>query len=216
MTYVLGVLGSPRVGGNTDLLLDAALEGAAETGAKVEKITLSKLNISPCTACGGCADGVRCVIDDDMTSLYPKLEEADVILLASPVYFYGVTAQMKTFIDRAQLFWVQKFVLHYRFKKRKGAFLSVGARIRTDFAAADASAQAFFYTLEATPSRKLTFAGFEEKGSIADHPTALAEARQLGKELAQSAGPMRCTVPRRSMGMPMPSMGQNPPGPEPE
>lgn len=216
MTYVLGVLGSPREGGNTEMLLEAALEGAAEAGARVEKVRLGALNISPCTACDGCADGVRCVLEDDMSSLYPKLEEADVIILASPVYFYGVTAQMKAFIDRAQLFWVRKFVLHYRSKKRKGAFLSVGARIRTDFAAAEASAQAFFFTLEATPSRKLTFAGFEEKGSIADHPTALTDARLLGKELAQSAGPMRCPVPRRSMGMPMPGLDQNPPGPEPE
>ncbi len=210
MTYVLGVLGSPREGGNTDLLLDAALEGAAEAGAKVEKVTLSKLNVGPCTACEGCADGMRCTTDDDMQSLYPKLEEADVIILASPVYFYGVSAQMKAFIDRAQLFWVQKFVLHYRSKKRKGAFISVGARVRTDFAAAEASAQAFFYTLEATPSCRLTFAGFDEKGSITDHPSAIDDARMLGKELAQSAGPARCPVPRRSRGMPMPGMPRPP------
>lgn len=204
MIYVLGVLGSPRQGGNSEMLLDAALEGARSTGAEVEKVVLSKLHVQPCTACEGCADGVQCVLDDDMQPLYKKLEEADVIILASPVYFYGVTAQMKAFIDRAQLFYVRKFVLHYRSKKRKGAFLSVGARIRTDFVAPGSSVQAFFHTLEATPSRSLTFAGFEEKGSIADHPTALDDAERLGRELARSAGPMTCPVPRRSFNMPLP------------
>lgn len=213
MTYVLGVLGSPRRGGNSEMLLDAALEGARSTGAQAEKVVLSELHIRPCTACEGCADGVQCVLDDDMRPLYTKLEEADVIILASPVYFYGVTAQMKAFIDRAQLFYVRKFVLHHRSKKRKGAFLSVGARIRTDFVAPGSSAQAFFHTLEATPSRSLTFAGFEERGSIADHPSALADAERLGRELAMSAGPMRCPVPRRPFNLPVPGSDDDP-GPD--
>lgn len=214
MTYVLGVLGSPRQGGNSEMLLDAALDGARSTGARTEKVVLSDLRIQPCTACDGCADGSQCVLDDDMVPLYAKLEKADVIILASPVYFYGVTAQMKAFIDRAQPFWVRKFVLHHRSKRRRGAFLSVGARIRTDFVAPEASAQAFFHTLEATPSRSLTFAGFEERGSIADHPTALQDAERLGRELAGSAGPMRCPLPRRPFDVPL-SEGEEGPGPAP-
>jgi multimeric flavodoxin WrbA len=185
---VLGVLGSPRQGGNTDLLLEAALKGAAEAGAEVEKVALDRLDIRPCTACDGCRDGVRCVIDDDMTALYGKVERADIIILASPVYFDAVTAQTKAFIDRCQLFWYRKYVLKMKGKSRGSAFVSVGARVRTDFEAPEATARALFYTLDAMPCQFLTFAGFEEPGSIEDHPRALAEAHALGGRLAAGAG----------------------------
>jgi multimeric flavodoxin WrbA len=184
---VLGVLGSPRRGGNTDLLLDEALRGAAEGGADVEKVPLDRLNIRPCTACEGCRDGVRCVLDDDMGPLYHKIESADVIILASPVYFEGVSAQAKAFIDRCQLFWCRKYVLKMRGKARGSAFISVGARVRTQFDALEATAQALFYTLDAMPCQTLAYAGFEEPGSIEDHPDALAKARELGARLVGEA-----------------------------
>lgn len=188
MTFVLGVLGSPRKGGNTDLLLDAALEGAKEGGAEVRKIVLSTLDIHPCAACGGCADGGGCVIADDMVPLYSLIDEADVIIVASPVYFDGVSAQTKAFIDRGQLFWVRKYVQKRPGKKKRGAFLSVGARIRTDFACPEATVRAFLFTVNAEPGPTLAYAGFEEAGSIADHPTALGDARSLGRELAEAGG----------------------------
>jgi multimeric flavodoxin WrbA len=188
MTLVLGVLGSPRKGGNTDLLLDAALDGARDAGAAVEKVSLSTLMIGSCTACDGCRDGVRCMLDDDMALLYLKIEKADVIVLASPVYFDSVTAQMKAFIDRAQLFWYRKYILKVPGKKRRGGFLSVGARVHTEFTCLEMTAKAFFYTLDAMPCRSLGYAGFEEAGSIEDHPTALAEARELGRALVTEAG----------------------------
>lgn len=185
---MLGVLGSPRQGGNTDLLLDEALRGAAEAGAEVEKVRLDQLTIRPCTACDGCRDGVRCVLDDDMGPLYGKIDDADVIILASPVYFEAVSAQAKAFIDRCQLFWCRKYLLKMKGKARGSAFISVGARVRTEFDAPEATARALFYTLDAMPCQALTFAGFEEAGSIEDHPHALAQARELGARLAADAG----------------------------
>ncbi len=188
MVRVLGVLGSPRQGGNTDLLLDETLRGAAEAGAEVEKVVLDQLTIRPCTACEGCRDGVRCILDDDMGPLYGKVEVADVIVLASPVYFDAVSAQAKAFIDRCQLFWFRKYVLKVPGRARGSAFISVGARVRTEFDGLEATARALFYTLDAMPCHTLTFAGFEEAGSIEDHPDALAQARQLGARLAAEAG----------------------------
>lgn len=181
---VLGVLGSPRRGGNTELLLDAALEGAAEEGASIEKVVLDALDIRPCTACDGCRDGIRCVLNDDMAALYPKIEDADAIVLASPVYFESVTAQTKAFIDRCQLFWCRKYLLGMKGKRRAGALLAVGARVRTDFHAPEATARALFHTLDAMPCQVLAYAGFEEPRSIEDHPDALRESRELGRQLA--------------------------------
>ncbi|MDW5563192.1 MAG: flavodoxin family protein [Methanomassiliicoccus sp.] len=187
MIRALGILGSPRRGGNTDLLLEEALRGAAEEGVEVEKVVLDALDIRPCTACDGCRDGVRCALDDDMGALYGKVEEADIVILASPVYFDAVSAQAKAFIDRCQLFWFRKYVLKVKGKVRGSAFISVGARIRTDFSGPEATARALFYTLDAMPCQFLTFAGFEERGSIEDHPDALEQAKALGWKLATEA-----------------------------
>lgn len=91
---------SPRIQGNSDILCDEFIRGAKETGAECEKINLSKLNISPCNACYGCAKTKVCVIKDDMESLLNKLIKSDVIVLSTPVYFYCMSAQLKTMIDR--------------------------------------------------------------------------------------------------------------------
>ena len=97
---VLGIMGSPRIKGNTDLLLDEALKGAQSQGAEVEKIVVDKLKIAPCREYYGCLRDGNCVIRDDMDDIYPKLLEADGIIVASPIFFYGLTAQLKALIDR--------------------------------------------------------------------------------------------------------------------
>jgi len=103
-SYILGVMGSPRRGGNSDLLLDRALEGSAERGARVEKVYLYDLRIAPCRACRGCrpANGSAsgCLQQDDMQLLYPKLKAADGLIVATPVYWWGPSAQTKAFVDR--------------------------------------------------------------------------------------------------------------------
>jgi hypothetical protein len=91
---VLGIYGSPRKGGNTDLMLDRILEGAREAGAEVESIYVRQLKISGCLECGSCDDTGECVIEDDMQTVYPLFQEADVIFLASPNFFYSVTGQV--------------------------------------------------------------------------------------------------------------------------
>jgi multimeric flavodoxin WrbA len=97
---IVGVSGSPRVGGNTDMILQEALAAAKEEGADVKLIRISDYNLKPCDACRTCYSTKKCVIDDDGEKVYQELLEADGIILGSPSYFQGVTAQMKIFIDR--------------------------------------------------------------------------------------------------------------------
>ena len=97
---VLGIVGSPRHGGNTELLVDEVLAGAKETGALVEKVILSKLNIKPCQGCNSCYKTGHCQHEDDMPALLDKMEQCKLWILGTPIYWWGPTAQFKTFLDR--------------------------------------------------------------------------------------------------------------------
>ncbi|MBP1700345.1 MAG: multimeric flavodoxin WrbA [Deltaproteobacteria bacterium] len=97
---VLGILGSPRVGGNSDILLEQALAGAKNAGAEVEKIVLSKKKISGCLDCGKCNETGICAIKDDMLEIHQRVLEADAIIHSVPVYFWAMTSQMKAYLDR--------------------------------------------------------------------------------------------------------------------
>lgn len=97
---VLIISASPRKGGNSDSLCDQFLAGAKEAGHNVEKIFLRNYKINYCLGCGVCNTKHICVQKDDMKALLDKMVEADVIVLATPVYFYTMDAQLKTFIDR--------------------------------------------------------------------------------------------------------------------
>lgn len=97
---ILAIVGSPRKKGNTDVLVEAAIVGAKNQGAEVEKIYLSDLKFDGCIGCEGCKKSCKCVIKDDMQQLYSKLENADGIILGSPTYFYNVTWLTKKFLDR--------------------------------------------------------------------------------------------------------------------
>ncbi|MCZ0863340.1 flavodoxin family protein [Methanocorpusculum vombati] len=101
MKHIVVISGSPRKGGNSDTLCDEFIHGAVDAGNTAEKIVLADKKIGFCTACDYCqANGGECIQDDDMAEILEKLIECDVIVLASPVYFYSVDAQMKTLIDR--------------------------------------------------------------------------------------------------------------------
>jgi putative NADPH-quinone reductase len=97
---VLGIVGSPRQGGNTDILVDEILSGAREAGAQVEKIMLGELAIAPCQACYACRKNGKCVQRDDMEDLLTKMKSSSVWVLGTPVYWWGPSAQLKVFVDR--------------------------------------------------------------------------------------------------------------------
>ena len=189
---VLGLFGSPRRGGNTELLLEEALKGAEKEGAELERIYLSDLTITPCKECHGCDNTGKCVILDDMEKIYPKLLEADVVILASPIFFYGVTAWAKTLIDRSQALWARKYLLKdpslgKEGKKRKGFFISVGAtKGQKVFEGAILTVKYFFDVFNAEYIGELLFRGVEAKGDILKHPKALRQAFEAGRRLVQN------------------------------
>jgi multimeric flavodoxin WrbA len=98
--HVIAFNGSPRPRGNTRALLGEILRGAASAGATTEEIMLSKLTMRPCDACESCRRSLRCRFDDDMQPLYQKLLDADAVVIGTPIYFWSMSAQMKTFVDR--------------------------------------------------------------------------------------------------------------------
>jgi multimeric flavodoxin WrbA len=192
---VLGIFSSPRRGGNTELLLEEALKGAEKEGAKVERLYLSEFTITPCKECHGCDNTGNCVIMDDMGKIYPKLLEADIILLASPIFFYGVTAWAKAMIDRSQPLWVRKYLLKdsssgEERKKKKGFFISVGAtKGPRVFDGAIQTIKYFFDVLNAEYVGELVFRNVEGKGDILKHPEALQQAFEAGRKLVKEWSP---------------------------
>jgi len=96
----LGILGSSRKGGNTEILLDVALQEARQMGSSVSKITLRDKVIAPCDGCLGCARTGECVLQDDMREVYKEIREADGIIWASPVYFWSMSGLTKNALDR--------------------------------------------------------------------------------------------------------------------
>ena len=97
---ILGIVGSPRRGANTETLVDSVLEGAAEGGATATKVILQEMTIAPCSACNYCQKNGKCVHDDDMESLFELMKKSDIWVLGTPIYWWGTSAQFKTFIDR--------------------------------------------------------------------------------------------------------------------
>ena len=183
---VLGIMGSPRIKGNTDLLLDQALSGAQSQGAEIEKIKVDKLTITPCKEYYGCERDGNCVIRDDMDSIYAKLLEADVVIVASPMFFYGITGQLKAFIDRCQALWIRKHVLKQKLtsSERKGVFIGVGAtQGKQLFDGSILIMKYFFDAIGATYTDELLVRGVDKKGEIKQHPTALTDAYELGKRV---------------------------------
>jgi multimeric flavodoxin WrbA len=191
---VLGIYGSPRKGGNTDLLLDRALEGAGAAGAAVTVLYVRDMEISGCLECGGCDETGICVVADDMEEVYPLLEDAEIIFLASPVFFYGVTAQLKALIDRAQALWARRLLektpeQRNRYSGGKGYVLSVGATKGAQlFQGVELTAKYFFDALDMSYEGGLFYNRIEAKGEVADHPEALDQAFNLGKSAVESLG----------------------------
>ena len=186
---VLAIMGSPRRQSNTEILLDKALEGARQAGAEVEKVLVAKLKVTPCLEIYACFKDGNCTIKDDMQLLYSKLLEADHIIFASPIFFYGVTSQAKAVIDRCQALWARRHVLGMGKedkRERRGAFISVGATRGTKlFDGAVLTVKYFFDAIGVKYAGDLLVRGIDNKAEIKEHPTALDDAFRLGEELVR-------------------------------
>lgn len=186
---VLGINGSPRIGGNTDILLEKAMEGARSKGAKTEKIFLNELNIAPCQEqeYENVNDEGFSVVDDDIHIVFRKMQEADVLILASPIFFGSLSAQAKTMIDRFQCVWVAKNMLKKEIftKKIAGAFICVEAGLQKDFFDNAKSIVRYFFVITGISYKEEAFyPGLDKKGSVLEHPEYLESAFELGRKMA--------------------------------
>lgn len=192
---VVGIYGSPRKGGNTDVLLDRALRGARNEGAAVEPVYLREKNIIPCRADGCCSKTGECVIDDDFATLEPLLTAADGIILATPVFFYAVTSLVKIMMDRCQLFWARKYVIQAAAgRTRPGALLAAGATNGTRlFDGVLLSVRYFFDAIDVRLSETLLVRGVDAKGEILKEAEHLDQAERIGQAIARAAASWRIT-----------------------
>jgi len=189
MADVLAIKGSPRARGNTDTLVDAALKGAHAAGHSVTTLVLRDYRYSGCIACGGCSrDGV-CHVNDAMQQIFPLLEQNEHIILGAPMFFMSLPWLVKGMIDRCQVFWARRFVLKRGSgRTRPGgnllALLVGGTDFKTLFDAPKIVLRAWCASMDLKLHLGLTLRKIDLKGDIDKHPDALAEAQELGRNIA--------------------------------
>ncbi len=185
--FALGLQGSPRKEGNTSKLLSAFLDEAKRLGAYTQFLDVPRMNITPCQECGNCEREGFCPINDDMQHIYLLLRKSDIIVIGTPVFFYGVPAQLKCLIDRSQALWSRKYVHRLEDpgnKWRRGFFLSVGATKGKDlFVGISLTVKYFFDAVGANFEGSLTYKKIEGPADIEEHPTALNDAREKARKL---------------------------------
>jgi multimeric flavodoxin WrbA len=194
MSDILAIYGSPRREGNTSVLLKHAVQGGRDAGADIEEITLRDLKISPCLEIYGCLKTGRCAINDDFQPLYDKLISTKGLMLASPIFFYTVSAHTKILMDRCQSLWVKKYWIDKTQADkpeptRPGLFISVGAtKGKRLFEGTLLTIRYFFDALDVKLWKSLLYRGLDFKDDVLKHPDYLKEACEAGKDLARVIG----------------------------
>lgn len=189
---IMAIYGSPRREGNTSLLLQQAVAGARWAGAEVEEVVLRDLRMSPCLELYGCKKDGRCIIRDDFQRVYDQLLACQALMLASPIFFYTVSAHTKILMDRCQSLWVKKYWIdQVPFGqgeiKRKGLFISAGATGgKRLFDGTLLSIRYFFDVLDMELWHALLYRRLDFEGDVLRHPEYLDEAFQAGEALALS------------------------------
>jgi multimeric flavodoxin WrbA len=183
MKKILAVVGSPRKGGNTDLLVRKLAEGAASKGAQVDTIFLAGLNIRECDGCHACWKGKSCCKKDDMLDLYQKISESDAIVFGTPVYWFGPTALMKAFIDRFVYFNCPENRAKIKGKDAATIIPFEDDNLDTARPLVELFEKSFEY-LEMRLAGSVVVGGVGEKGDILKKPDRLNDAYELGIRLA--------------------------------
>jgi multimeric flavodoxin WrbA len=189
---VLGISGSPHRHGNTETLLDSFLDGARAAGATVEKVVLKDLTYSTCRGCNACHKTGECIVQDDLIVLLDKILAADCVAVASPIYSMGITAELKSLIDRAQYLWARKFILKTLYfstdhiRRHKGLFISTaGLSWDNVFDAAFPAITAFFNGTGFEYYDNIIANNMDAFGGVKKHPTALKEAYDKGVKVVE-------------------------------
>jgi arsenate reductase len=187
---VIGFQGSPRKRGNTSFLLSAFMQALEKLGAQTRIIDVAQKNIIPCREYVVCEKKGYCPIDDDLKSeIYALIRQAEVVVLASPIFFYNMTAQLKAVVDRCQTFWARKYKLKLADpakRTKRGFFLSVGAtRGKNLFEGLQLTAQYFFDAIDARYAGSLTYRNIEGPKDMAKHPTVNEDVEKAAAALIQ-------------------------------
>jgi len=187
---VLGILGSPRHEGNSEILLDYALKGAIDSKAKIRKVSLYDLDFYGCKECNDCFESGECSMTDDMDEVYEAIEMADRIILAAPIFFMSLPAQTKAMIDRCQRYWAIKYVLKQSFPRasnapsRYAAYIGIGGtRGSKLFDGTMLTLKYFFDAIDMQPleDRYLLVRGVDGQGDVNENKDSLEDAYELGK-----------------------------------
>jgi len=192
MPQIVAIYGSPRRQGNTATLLKHAVQGAVDAGVQVNEIILRDLKMSPCLEIYACKKDGRCAIKDDFHQVVDQILSAKGLILASPIFFYTVSAHTKILMDRCQSLWVKKYwidkVPFGRWEpKRKGLFISVGAtKGKKLFDGTLLTIKYFFDVLDMELFRSLLYRGLDFEGDVLKHPEYLEAAYEAGKALAKA------------------------------
>ncbi|KJS18229.1 MAG: NADPH-dependent FMN reductase [Peptococcaceae bacterium BRH_c4b] len=184
----LGLACSPRLNGNTSILLEKVMEGAAAAGAATEVVRLVDFSVAPCRACDGCFTNGKCVVKDGAADIFTKILEADRIIMAAPIFSMGMNAQAKALVDRSQQFWATRYVLkepviqdsHLR-PPRRGIYISAaGTNLPGVFDGALRTARYFFKMLDIQWDSSYCFPLTDKTGVINSNTEALETVFQAG------------------------------------
>lgn len=188
MPKVLGISGSPRIRGNSHILLKKALEGARSQGWETQEIVLNELTFVPCQEeeYEQVDEEGLSVIQDDMKEVYSRVEESSALIVSSPIFFGSLSAQTKMMIDRFQCVWISKYLKGSSLftSPKPGAFICVEASYRDDFLKnAQSIIKNFFKIINVKYKQELFIQGVDKKAGVKNHPGYLSEAYELGKKL---------------------------------
>ncbi len=192
---VIAVYGSPRRDGNTDTVLNTFLEGLLinnyffnnKVNLKIDKFILSNLKFSPCRECRHCSIDGECIINDDIQAIYPKMVSANLILIASPIFFTNVSGYLKAFIDRFQRFWALKYELKKQISivnNKKGVFLScAGSSNPSIFDCAKKVIRSLFDVLYTDYLKDFCFNNIDQIGDVKNNKLLLKDVFEFAKSL---------------------------------
>ncbi len=185
---VLCIAGSPRRHGNSEQLLDALASGVREAGGEPIMLRAVDAGVTPCRGCNACSKTGTCIVSDGMDAVYPELDAADAIVVATPVFFATVPATLKALFDRCQPYWARRYVLGEPRPalKRPGAILVVGGGGDPfGTTCAVTATRSVFAVLDVSAEEVLEVVGPDAASDITSRPEALARARAIGRELVE-------------------------------
>ena len=198
MLTAIGIAGSPRRGGNSTAFLNAVLEGAEAAGAAAEVIHLNDISLRGCQGCEQCAPGGRCTVTDALTPVLSALRLADIWVLASPIYFDGVSGQMKVFFDRLHCFMMEDGEAKPRLegKRRAAIVVTSEAKPYDAYQTVVKSLAGYFSWIGDFGEVEIVCEGeLGPVGAAAKRPDVVARARALGRKLVEDLRASACVDP---------------------